>query len=182
MRQPFTLQTALQAKLLREHFPAGAEWHGSLDEFPCERLVELSIFCRESQASATLEAMPRSANTPISLRLVLKARTESPCGRCMEPVPLQQSWEKQFVLFDTAAAADEALDLNSDADPLSSEDGLCLGDVFEDEILMALTEPLRHANCQAAPLAALEPSDSASAEPTQRPFAGLAGLLNSGKK
>ncbi len=180
MNTDFGLPTPLQCRPLRERFPAGSQWHGSLADWPMPRLAELGIVCDKAEAGAVLFPPSKDPQAPLHLKLTLRALTRSPCGRCTDDVAAEQGWEREFVLYSSGDQADAALDLEALADPISDEDGLSLGDLFEDEILMALTEPLRHETCigpmqgvgSEAPAADASPS-----EPTQRPFSGLADLL-----
>jgi Predicted metal-binding, possibly nucleic acid-binding protein len=159
-QEPFRLH------LWRARYPAGLQTGGRLAAADLLRL---------GQAGLGLEAdMVWAAQfQDNTLDITVEATLVAVCGRCLQSMTIPLGASRRFLCFDTAAAADEALDLEEETlETLSSEDDASLVSLCEDEALLAVGETPLHEACGLP----LDRQPVAGAERIQ-PFAGLADLL-----
>lgn len=110
------------------------------------------------------------------LRLVLAARVDLTCQRCLSAVPVTLAVDRwfRFVAGEEQAAA---LDADSEDDVLASSRSFDVHELAQDELLLALPLVAKHDVCPQplrAPAAAAPQGDEADAPPS--PFAALAAL------
>jgi uncharacterized protein len=116
------------------------------------------------------------------IRLLLRAHTalQMSCQRCLQPVTVELDVQPRlrFVRGEQLA---ETLDEDSeDEDVLALTAALDLQALTEDELILALPLVPRHEHCpQPLPMSAGE-DEIASADDSERAFAGLASLLRDG--
>lgn len=159
-QEPFRLH------LWRARYPAGLQTGGRLAAADLLRL---------GQAGLGLEAdMVWAAQfQDNTLDITVEATLVAVCGRCLQSMTIPLGASRRFLCFDTAAAADAALDLEEETlETLSSEDDASLVSLCEDEALLAVGETPLHEACGLP----LDRQPVAGAERIQ-PFAGLADLL-----
>lgn len=148
---------------LRDDFPAG---------FAVSRVFPPEAFSRLAQAEITL-LTPLEVSAQYdgkdSLRLTLRTSAQLACARCLQPLDLPVQSECRFRLFETVAQADKALEVSDAEEAVCDDDQVSLHDLLEDEVLMRLSDPYVHPDCQA-------PIDRSAS--LQRPFAGLDQLLS----
>lgn len=166
---PATPQTKLDflgpiaRQRLRDDFPAG---------FAVSRLFPSQSFSRLAEAEIAL-LTPVEASVQYDgkdrLRLAMHTRARLACARCLQPLDLPVQSECRFRLFETVAQADKALDVSDAEEAVCDDDQVSLLDLLEDEVLMRLSDPYVHPDCQA-------PADLSASG--QRPFAGLDQLLS----
>ena len=166
---PTTPQTKLDflgpiaRQRLQEDFPAG---------FAVSRVFPAQEFSRLAEAEiALLTPLEVSVQYDGKDRLSLAMQTSArlACARCLQPLDLPVQGECRFRLFETVAQADKALDVLDAEEAVCDDDQVSLHDLLEDEVLMRLSDPYVHPDCQA-------PADASDA--LQRPFAGLDQLLS----
>ena len=148
---------------LQEDFPAG---------FAVSRVFPAQEFSRLAEAEIAL-IMPLAVSVQYDgkdrLSMAVHTSARLTCARCLQPLDVPLQGECRFRLFETVAQADKALDVMDAEEALCDDDQVSLHDLLEDEVLMRLSDPYVHPDCQA-------PAD-ASAD-LQRPFAGLDQLLS----
>ena len=155
-----------QLHLFRARFPGGAAFEGSFGEADLPRLDASGL-----RLDGEMRWSARFSDD--TLVLSVSATVLAPCGRCLQPVRFPLQADKHFLCYETAAEADEALDVEEDAlETLSSQDGASLVSLCEDEVLLAVGETPLHPDCSMLPTV----KDSGDSERI-RPFAGLEKLL-----
>lgn len=170
-----------------ERFAAdGARLEG---DWPLAAMTRLVGACDEAFRPGTSDSVVWSAagerrrstaqGAQAWLRLVLHAKVELTCQRCLSPVAVTLDVDRwfRFVAGEQQAAA---LDAESDDDVLASSRSFDLFELAEDELLLALPLVARHEACPqplAAPAAAAGASDAPDIEAS--PFAALAALRRS---
>ncbi len=107
----------------------------------------------------------------LSVRTVLALT----CQRCLGPVDIPVSIDRQFRFVETEALA-EAQDDESEEDLLVSSREFDLASLIEDEVLLALPLVPRHEVCPVAPKLAVADPDFEAASEKPNPFAQLAQL------
>ena len=119
----------------------------------------------------------RSTQPQVWLHLKAAARLRLQCQRCLGPVELDVDIDRafRFVAGEDAAAQ---MDADSDEDVLALTRALDLGELIEDELLLALPLVPRHDVCP-APLLAGD-ADGAQNQEGPNPFAVLAGFRPGG--
>ena len=163
---PTLPQERFQLHLWRARYPAGVQTGGQLAEPDLLRLGRAGLGLEAGMVWAA-----RFQDDTIDLSV--EATLVAVCGRCLQPMTIPLGASRRFLCFYTAAAADEALDLEADAlETLSSEDDASLVSLCEDEALLAVGETPLHEACGL-------PLDRRPVEGAERiqPFAGLADLL-----
>jgi uncharacterized protein len=101
------------------------------------------------------------------------------CVRCLEPVDVAVAVRRDYrlVASESQAEAEDADD--EEADLLVASRRFDLASLVEDEVIMALPLAPRHADCR-LPAVTAEEAPAEPALPTQRPFAGLDALRETG--
>jgi uncharacterized protein len=111
------------------------------------------------------------------LHLQLDGEVEMTCVRCLAGVPVRLGFDHGFRLVgsESEAAREDAEDFEFDV--LASSQQFDLGELIEDEAIMALPPIARHEACQ-LPAGAAHEAAGAAVEPEERvnPFAALAAL------
>lgn len=124
---------------------------------------------------------PHHVQPQVWLHLNARAALPLTCQRCLEkvevPVHVQRSF--RFVADEATAAAE---DDESEEDLLALSRSFDLLELVEDELLMGLPVVPRHAVCPIpVQLSAADAEADEEEGETQRPFAGLEGLLKGRK-
>jgi uncharacterized protein len=175
---------------LRLDVPAFAKAAASLsDDWPIgrfERLAEM-VVPGDSHGAVAWSAVGErreSRGSEAQTWLHLKAATCVPltCQRCLEPVTvdLDVARSLRFVAGEDQAAE---LDAESEDDVLALTRALNLGELIEDELLLALPLVPTHTVCpQPLPGRQVDPSGEAAPEVHENPFAALAVLKAEGSK
>ncbi|PWW45996.1 YceD family protein [Melaminivora alkalimesophila] len=115
----------------------------------------------------------------IWLRLKAQATVPLTCQRCLQPVDVPLSVEREFRFVADEATA-EALDADSEEDLLVLSRDFNLRELIEDELIMALPLVPLHESCPVdVPMASSDEDFEAASAEVPNPFAALAGL---GKK
>ena len=166
---PATPQTKLDflgpvaRQRLQEDFPAGCA---------VSRVFPAQAFSRLAEAEIAL-VMPLAVSVQFDgkdrLSIAMQTSARLACARCLQPLDVPVQGECRFRLFETVAQADKAFDLLDAEEAICDDDKLSLHDLLEDEVLMRLSDPCVHPDCQ--------PPTEATAD-LQRPFAGLDQLLS----
>jgi uncharacterized protein len=99
------------------------------------------------------------------------------CQRCLQPMPVSLEIDRSFLFVHGEDAAAQ-LDADSEDDVLALTRALDLGELIEDELLLALPIVPRHEACP-VPLP-VRPNDPLADE-KPNPFAVLAGLKRGGQ-
>ena len=164
----FNGSAALSEPLLERALAAGAlPAQGCFADQELPRLRSAGVRVTESvQWQFSPDARPVSVAHPRRRwHLNVVAKLHCTCERCLEPVELSVQSKRAFEFFASSALADKATAEQAhddelaaaesdDVDFLSSEDGLSLRDLVEDELLLALPMAPKHAQC--SPPAALD--------------------------
>lgn len=105
------------------------------------------------------------------------AGVELYCQRCLGKMPMTLSGHSRVALVESQSAVD---DVPQEWETSLAPDGrVRLCELLEEEVLLALPPAPRHAEGQCRDATVASPTQVAA--PTQRPFAGLEGLLKSGR-
>lgn len=173
----------------REHDPGRldverfAEERGQLaGEWPLSSMSRLVEGCHSEWAPAATDRVAWQASgerrraadgAQTWLHLIVDARVELTCQRCLGPIEIPLAIDRwfRFVAGEQQAAA---LDADSEEDVLASTRALDLQALAEDELLLALPLVPRHPSCP-QPLV-VPVSDGQAASEAEHPFAALAGL------
>ncbi len=114
------------------------------------------------------------AGTRPSLAIEAETDVTLECQRCLQPMRVSLRATRRIFFVDGEDAA-AALDAESEDDVLALTPALDLGELIEDELLLALPLVPRHEHCPAPlPLALVE--DDPPIDPADNPFAVLAAL------
>jgi uncharacterized protein len=100
------------------------------------------------------------------------------CQRCLAPVKADVAAQRSFLFVHGETTAAE-LDNDSEDDVLALTRALDLGELIEDELLLALPLVPRHEVCP-QPLPQGDPEPAQGEEAAQHPFAALAALKRGG--
>ncbi len=109
------------------------------------------------------------------LHLTVSTAMPQTCQRCLAPVDIAISIDRQFRFVESEAVA-EAQDDASEEDLLVTSREFDLAGLIEDEVLMDLPLIARHAVCPVAPKLAVADADFDAASEKPNPFAQLAQL------
>jgi uncharacterized protein len=132
---------------------------------------------------------PAGREPLLRLRLQVSAEVVLTCQRCLEPLYLPLSVDRQLRFVASEAQAEELDEQIEEEDVLALTARLDLFELIEDELILALPIVPRHETCPIA-LPALASGEGAEAVPpgspqpddeaAPHPFAVLAGLRKSG--
>jgi len=150
-----------------EFASAGATQRGSMPLSGFPRLRDL-LASDAGEVAYEVKGLRDAQGRP-SLRVAVRGTLVLRCQRCLEAMRFEVDEEEMLVL---AATQDEI-----DADPVDTETPdrilagkeMALGELIEDELILALPYAPRHEDCSADAAAGDEEKPS--------PFAGLRGLL-----
>lgn len=145
---------------------------------PVERFDRIAeqLTRREGMVTGSV-ALSREAGRVVA-DVALVAQLSLRCQRCMQPMLLEIESSSRVALVESETEA-EAVPPELET-ALAPEGRMRLADLVEEELLLAMPAAPRHAagNC---PAAASVRSDEDFAQTSQRPFAGLGALLQSGR-
>ncbi|HYF19103.1 MAG TPA: YceD family protein [Ramlibacter sp.] len=137
---------------------------------------------RQVEWSARGELLnPQHVHPQVWLHLQARAALPMTCQRCLEPVEIALDVKRSFrFVADEATAAAE--DDQSEEDLLAISHSFDLLELVEDELLMELPVVPRHAVCPIpVRMSDADEEEGDDEGETQRPFAGLEGLLKGRK-
>lgn len=133
----------------------------------------------EAHAQASGEAVSEPGGQPQWwLRLRARAAVPLVCQRCLGPLVTELLVDRRFRFV---ATEDEAarLDEECDDDVLALPARLDLGELLEDELILALPLVARHEGVCPDPLPVPAPEPAAAADEVAHPFAALQGWRRS---
>lgn len=122
---------------------------GEINAFDCSRLAETLSQTRTNVANIryTLTGVTNKLQLP-SLHLQISAQLPVLCQRCLEEMLIELNLENDYVISDTAPNDDESDD---DTDWLEPAQNMDVGELIEDELLLAMPIATVHAtNCAKA--------------------------------
>lgn len=153
---------------------SGAELEGRMPLAHLRRLGSL-VHALTGEAAMTLQ-FGKDAQGRHRLGGTVSAPVGLCCQRCLEPYTEVLTAELRLALVRSES---EAMALPTDDEPLVVQDSLLLADLVEDELILSLPLVPRHplGQCPTPP----NHGDTGEVE-RQRPFAGLAGLLDRPKQ
>ncbi|CAN5388434.1 DUF177 domain-containing protein [soil metagenome] len=126
------------------------------------------------------QILPEYAGKPL-LSLSVKGAVAVTCARCLTPVEVPLDLTSRFVVFETDAEADEALVEDEWHDAVAGLPRLDPRPLVEDEVFMAIPDPVHHEVCPPEALAelGLAPAGEGGVireDAVPSPFAALAAL------
>jgi uncharacterized protein len=116
---------------------------GEINAFDCSRLAETLSQTRTNVANIryTLTGVTNKLQLP-SLHLQISAQLPVLCQRCLEEMLIELNLENDYVISDTAPNDDESDD---DTDWLEPAQNMDVGELIEDELLLAMPIATVHA-------------------------------------
>jgi uncharacterized protein len=110
-----------------------------------------------------------------SLRLSVKGTLQLRCQRCLEALPFQADVEALLVLAASQAEIDADPADPQAPDRVVAAKEMRLGELIEDELILAVPYAPRHERCVQGPAAGAGAGDVKAL----RPFSGLRGMMRS---
>ena len=144
---------------------------------PLERFERLAPQLTSREGTVTGSVALSREEGRIVARVELAAQLVMRCQRCLEPMLLPVESQSRVALLESETQA-EAVPPELET-ALAPEGRLRLADLLEEELLLAVPAAPRHAPGQCPVAGSRKTREQGSAEPTQRPFAGLGALLKS---
>jgi uncharacterized protein len=118
---------------------------GALDTKACSRLVELLDDAQKSNIEYSLIGHAKRLSMP-SLQLNIHAALQVTCQRCLQAMPIDLALTFDYLIGNEMPSE---LDTIDDADWLEATSDMDLGELIEDELLLAMPiAPKHEENCQ----------------------------------
>jgi uncharacterized protein len=134
----------------------------------------------DGQAHARID-FARERGQPVA-RISVQARVPLRCQRCLQPVWIDCDTHSTLWLVTDPAKADVGEGNEMGLEPTLALDGrVALGELVEEELLLAVPLVPRHEDSRQCGVAAEAAAPQREEEAAQRPFAGLGELLKRGK-
>ena len=132
----------------------GIRQEGSDDTVSMERLHDVLADQPASLGWSIVGSQTADATGTVKQWLQLRGQLSAamPCARCLGAVPVNVKLDRRFLMAQNETIAAKLDGESDDYDVLVASRRFVLGDLLEDEVLMALPNFVVHADCQPVPV------------------------------